>query len=1079
MLTVYRASAGAGKTYQLTGDYLMLLFSHPYAYRRILAVTFTNKATEEMKERIIKALHEIATGRGDDHVPALCRQYELTETAVRKKAHDILIAILHDYSAFNISTIDRFFQQTMRAFTREIGLQGGYGIEMDRDRVLTETIDRLLANLEQPESRELLGWLLRFADDKIEGGGEWNLRREIRVLAGELFKESYKASGMESSPLSTDKKMLEAYRDDLYALIRSTEAEAKKLGEIGLSLINRHGLDAADYNKGQQTLQGYFDKLAGGEMKSPTNTFTALADNVDGYFKKTTPPDVRERISRVYAEGMNDCVCSIVAFFNNLTAYYTAKEISRYYYTLGILTDISRQIAAYREERNIMLIADTTELLHKVIDGSDAPFIYEKTGTTVDHYMIDEFQDTSGMQWSNFLPLLKESMAHDQANLIVGDVKQSIYRFRNSDWELLDQQVGRDFPAGQLKEETLKLNWRSHREVVTFNNALFTVTPAILQQLYNEVLETSSLPKTEQMAYAGKIISAYQKSNQEVAPPFRLQDGHVRVEFLSRASDDGESDWKEEALSRLPGVIEQLQDNGYRLKDIAILTRTNQEGALVADKLLTWKEVHPSDRYAYDIISDDALFVNSSPAVRFLIVLLRYLGRPDDPTREAIARYSYYVYIRKTTAMESAFPEALYEELMALSRLSLYEITEGIYRLFSGGFAENEQAFIQAFLDMVTEFTQKESADVSLFLSWWDETGYRKTIATPDNQNAIRILTVHKSKGLGFKAVIVPFCDWEIDHKPLQPVILWCRPGEAPFNRLPLVPVRYGQVLGQTIFADDFFREKLHAAIDNLNTLYVAFTRAKEELIVFAPRPKKLNEHTGAIEKIVSIADLLWAGLYTDAEMEASDEELAPLSDRFDWQTGVYESGPWWKPPHKAAEGAGMTEETIKNLDSIAPGDRLRLRLHAREYLFADVQRKQGALMHEIVSKIRVAGDIPQAVEGYRQAGLINRDEAERISDRLRALVRLPSVASWYDGKSRVLNEVDILFDQGASRRPDRVMIRDGKAIVVDYKFGGKEDKRYPAQVRYYLKLIQEMGYKDIKGYLWYVELDKIEEVFL
>ncbi len=1079
MLTVYRASAGAGKTYRLTGDYLVLLFSHDTAYRHILAVTFTNKATEEMKGRIIEALYKMATGKSNEYIPEIRSQYELTEQQVRKKAHDTLIRILHDYSAFHISTIDRFFQQTMRAFTREIGLQGGYGIEMDRDLVLTETIDRLLANLEKPESRELLGWLLRFAEDKIEGGGEWNLRREIRILAGELFKESYKASDQETTQGMTDKKALETYRGDLFALIRSTETEAKKLGEIGLSLMNRHGLQASDYNKGSQTLQSYFDKLVRGEMKPPTNTFAALADNIDGYFKKTTPTDVRERISRVYDEGMNDCVCSILALFNNLTPYYTAKEISRYYYTLGILTDISHQIAAYREEKNIMLIADTTELLHKVIDGSEAPFIYEKTGTTVDHYMIDEFQDTSGMQWSNFLPLLKESMAHDRSNLIVGDVKQSIYRFRNSDWELLDQQVEQDFPSEQVRKETLKANWRSHREVVAFNNTLFTITPAILQSLYNEALDISSLNATEREEFASKIISAYAKTCQEIAPPFRQKDGHVRIEFLARETEESEKDWKEEALDRLPGVIEQLQDNGYQLKDIAILTRTNQEGALVADKLLTWKEAHPSKRYAYDIISDDALFVNSSPAVRFLIVLLRYLSRPDDPTKEAIARFSYFVYIRKTTLMEPAFPDALKEELMALSRLSLYEITEGIYRLFSGEFAENEQAFIQAFLDMVTEFTQKESADVNLFLSWWDETGHRKTIATPDNQNAIRILTVHKSKGLGFKAVIVPFGDWEIDHKPTKPVILWCHPTEAPFNRLHLVPVRYGQVLGQTIFANDYFKEKLHACIDNLNTLYVAFTRAKEELIVFSPRPKKLNEHNGTIEKIVSIGDLLWAGLSTDAEMEESGEELAPLNERFDWETGIYDSGNWWKVPQSEKIPGGMAEEVVKNLDSIAPGDRLRLRLHAREYLFADEQRKHGALMHEILSKIRIADDIPAAVESYRQAGMINWNEAEQLTVRLTELLRSPSVASWYDGNGRILNEVDILFDKGSSRRPDRVMIRDRKAIVIDYKFGAKEDKRYQAQVRNYLKLIREMGYKEVNGYLWYVELDKIEEVFL
>ncbi len=1079
MLTVYRASAGAGKTYRLTGDYLMLLFNHPYAYRHILAVTFTNKATEEMKARIIDALHKMATGKSNDYIPEICARYALTEPQVRKKAYDTLIAILHDYSAFNISTIDRFFQQTMRAFTREIGLQGGYGIEMDRDLVLTETIDRLLGNLEKPEHKELLGWLLRFAEDRIENGGEWNLRREIKALAGELFKESYKSFSERSGKDTEDKQALETYRNDLYTIIRQIEAEAKRLGELGLSLMTRHGLEATDYNKGSQTLQSYFEKLVRGEMKPPTNTFTGLAGNIDGYCKKTTPAETRERILRVYEEGLNDCVCAIIALFDNLTAYHTAKEISRYYYTLGILTDVNRQIAAYREEKNVMLIADTTELLHKVIDGSETPFIYEKTGTTIDHYMIDEFQDTSGMQWNNFLPLLKESMAHQHANLIVGDVKQSIYRFRNSDWELLDQQVEQDFAGNQLKAETLEENWRSCQQIVAFNNALFAVTPALLQGLYNEALDTSSLHEAERASFATKIMSAYSKADQLVAPPFRQKAGHVRVEFLTREKEDGPGDWKEEALERLPGVIEQLQDKGYPLKDIAILTRTNQEGALVADKLLTWKEEHPSDRYAYDIISDDALFVNSSPAVRFLIVLLRHLSQPDDPTREAIARFAYFVSMCGTSAMEADFPPGIKNELRLLARFSLYEATEGLYRLFSPRFAANEQAFLQAFLDMVTEFAQKESADMNRFLSWWDETGYKKTIATPDNQNAIRILTVHKSKGLGFKVVILPFGDWEIDHKPAKPVILWCQPKEAPFNRLHLVPVRYGQVLAQTIFATDYFKEKLHACIDNLNTLYVAFTRAKEELIVFAPRPKKINEHNGEIEKIVSIADLLWSGLSTETEAGSDGEEMPALPGQFDWETGLYETGAWWHPDEAKDKTGGPVEETVSQLASIAPGDRLRLRLHAKEYLFAYEQRKHGALMHEVLSRIRTDADITPAVESYRLAGMINKEESLKLTDRLTGLLQRPVIAEWYDGNARVLNEVNILFDKGSSRRPDRVMISNGKATVIDYKFGEKEDKRYQSQVRNYLKLIREMGYKKVNGFLWYVELDKIEEVFL
>lgn len=1075
MLTIYRASAGAGKTHKLTGEYLTLLFSQPGAYRRILAVTFTNKATDEMKSRIVEELYNLASDRKSDYTKLLSSAYSLTEMQVREQARKILIAILHDYSAFNISTIDRFFQQTMRAFTREIGLQGGYGIEMDQELVLTEAIDNLLADLEKPESKDLLGWLLRFAEDKIEDGGGWSLRQDIMSLSREVFKESYKAFSDEVGKDIGNKQSLEEYKNELYTIIRSVESDAKRYGEEGLALLKKFALQPSDIKGGSRSPLFFLERLARGEMKEPTKTFLELADNVDAYFAKTTSPGTRQIIGCVFEEGLNACVKNIVSLFANLTAYNTAREIVRYYYTLGILTDVSRQIAAYREDKNVMLIADTTELLSKVIGGSDAPFIYEKTGTHVDHYMIDEFQDTSGMQWANFRPLVGESLAHGRGNLIVGDVKQSIYRFRNSDWKLLDEQVRRDFEEEQVREDTLKDNWRSCRHIVDFNNAFFTVAPALLQALYNESLQTSSLKEEEREEYFTKIMAAYDKSFQRVPLPFQKKEGHVKLEFLE---GDEEKDWKEEAMERLPETLERLQDNGYALKDIAILVRTNGEGATVADTLLTYKEEHPSDRYGYDIISDEALFVSGSPAVRFLVAVLRYLRNPDDRTNEDMAVFAYHVLTGTFGVARQGlvWPAEIKYALLAISRQSLYEVTEGLFRLFSRYIPENEQVFVQAFMDMVAEYGQKESADLSRFLKWWDESGYRKTIATPDAQNAIRILTVHKSKGLGFKVVIIPFGDWEIDHKPTKPVILWCHPDRKPFNRLHLVPVRYSQVLGNTIFARDYFKERLHAFIDNLNTLYVAFTRSKEELIVFSPRPKKVNKE-GKVEKIVSVADLLWAGVETGMADTRDGDQLISLPDYFKWEENGFEMGDWWHPSVSGKKEGMIEEIPMSRLHSVSTSDRLRLRLHGKGFFFDNAQRKHGALMHEVLSGIRTAKDISRSVESYRLAGIITREEAADLALRLERLLETPEVAPWYDGTARILNEVDILFGKGLSKRPDRVMIKDDGVIVIDYKFGEIQDKRYQYQVKNYLELIRKMGYAKVEGYLWYVELGKIEPV--
>ncbi|MDR1980955.1 MAG: UvrD-helicase domain-containing protein [Tannerellaceae bacterium] len=1076
MLTVYRASAGSGKTHRLTGEYLKWLFSQQGAYKRILAVTFTNKATDEMKGRIIKELYRLASGHRSDYMEELASLYSFSEKQVRAGARKILITILHDYSAFNISTIDRFFQQTMRAFTREIGLQGGYGIEMDQELVLAEVIDRLMDDLEKPENKELLGWLLRFAEEKIENGGEWNLRREMKALSREVFKESYKTFSDRETEDIRDKQLLERYKDTLYAVIRSVESEAKRLGEEGTSLMRQYGLQPSDFKGVSRSPLYFFEKLRSGEMKEPSATFTGLVDTVENWYTRTTPPAIVQIIGCAFEEGLNECVRRVVTLFANMAGYYTAKEIVRHYYTLGILGDVSRQIAAYREEKNILLITDTAELLHKVIDESETPFIYEKTGTRIDHYMIDEFQDTSRMQWHNFYPLIRESLAHRQYNMVVGDVKQSIYRFRNSDWKLLDEQVKNDFLPGQVEEETLKENWRSCRHIVSFNNALFTIAPALLQSLYNESLEASSLTESEQAPFLSRIMSAYEGSFQLTPPPLRGKEGHVRIEFLP---DEEEAGWKEASLLRLPSVLEELQDKGYALKEMAILVRTNHEGAMIADTLLAYKEEHPSTAYRYDMISDDALFISSSPGVRFLIALLRYLKNPDDMTRKQMALIACAAMKGHLSPEEwgEDFPPGVRRSLDALSRRSLYEIAEGLFRLFTDLFPENEQVFIQAFFDMVSEFARKESADLSRFLKWWDETGGRKTIATPEEQDAIRILTIHKSKGLGFKAVILPFGNWEIDHRAGQSVILWCRPEKEPFNRLSLVPVRYGQILTKTIFAKDYFHERLHTSIDNLNTLYVAFTRAEEELIVFSPRPSKVDEESGEIGRISSIADLLWAGLCTPEEHTRSGEPLIPLSASFDRTEGSFELGGEWRPAASSVDERGAEEIPMRRLSSALPDERLRLRLHGKGFFFDRPQRKHGALMHEVLSRIGTKQDIPAAVESYRLEGIIDREEERMLALRLQELLASPDVAPWFDHPARVLNEVSILAGDGITRRPDRVMIEDDRVVVVDYKFGLQDEKRHHRQVRNYLSLIRRMGYGRVEGYLWYVELNKIEPV--
>ena len=1043
MLTIYSASAGTGKTHTLTGKYLSLLFKGKEQHRRVLAVTFTNKATAEMKSRIIKELFFLADDRPSGFMALLSENGKKNEVEIRDHARKVLITILHDYSAFNISTIDRFFQQTIRAFTREIGLQGNYQIEMDEDQMMEDAVESLLSDLGKSENIALMDWLIRFTEDKIEEGGGWDIRRDIIKLGKQLFKETYKLYSGDIQKEIMQKDLLLIYRDELYKIVQSTRNTAKELGEKGVLLMEQYGLSPSDFIRGSKSPFFYFERLANGDMREPKATFCALVDYVEGYMTRTASYEKKRAAERLYKNGMNDIIRGIVSLFYNLTDYYTASEITRNFYALGILTDLSQHIAKWREDNNKMLIADTTELLNKVIDGSEIPFVYEKTGTRIENYMIDEFQDTSSMQWSNFRPLLKDSLDSGNSNLIVGDVKQSIYRFRNSDWTLLDHKV-RDCFKNRVLDENLDVNWRSCRNIVEFNNMLFDAIPSILQNSYNEEVEESTLSAEEKEQYGSRIISAYKNSRQLVSKPFVDKDGHVKVQFLS---DNEEQTWKEQSMVQLPHIVEQLQDNGYELRDIAILTRTSAEGLLAAETLLEYRESHPGSKYKYDIISEDSLTVSSSISVVWMIELLKYLNQPDS-NRKFMAEMTYDILRRKkqSSVPEGTFKTPVYEGS------SLYELVESLYRQYEDDFPENELVFIQAFLDMVSEYSSNNIADTRHFLEWWDEKGCKKKIITPDSQNAIRIMTIHKSKGLGFKVVILPFAEWKIDQKD---AILWCKPAKAPFNKISLIPVKYSKALKNTIFAENYFDEKLHSYMDNLNTLYVALTRAKEELIITAPQPK-----TNAI----TVTGLLLNGLLTDNEY------------KYDAETCSYERGAWWQPSVDATQSE--TEELpMKRFHSVSPDNRMQLKLRHNGSFFDDEKRKYGLLMHDILSSIEKHKDIAPAVTLKYLSGEINSDEATSLKGRLTSITTESNVKHWFDGSMKVMNEAEILFGSGQSRRPDRIMIDESNNVtVVDYKFGEQKEKYHQSQIKKYMSLIREMGYHNVNGYLWYISLNEIVE---
>ncbi|MCL1868608.1 MAG: UvrD-helicase domain-containing protein, partial [Paludibacter sp.] len=590
MLNIYRASAGAGKTYQLTNEFITRLFEdrRPYAHRRIMAVTFTNKATDEMRARIVDALFELASNRNEIFANELKKNTQIPEIEIVAKARQLLFDILHDYHFFAVSTIDRFFQQILRSFAREIGVIGNYNIELDTESVLQQASDNMMINLAKEENRQLLEWLTDLAENMIEQGQSWNVQSKIQNLGQQIFKENFQNQAAQTDKKMHDKVFLKKYRDKLQEIIAEYEKNIKFLAKNILDLMQKFGLQHEDFSY-KRTKK--FEELLENPAAELGVRITEMRYNPEKSYTKNS--DAKDKIEFALANGMLQSICELLDFIEkNIVFYNSAEIILKNIGNLGIISDLSLEISKLMNEQDAFLLSDTNLLLNKIIDQSDSPFIYEKTGIFINHFMIDEFQDTSVLQWKNFKPLIQNSLASGNANMLVGDVKQSIYRWRNSDWRLLDEQVFTDFRQEQISEIQLNTNWRSDSNIIEFNNNFFSIAPQILyNELKNNIL-ANNVDFNEYENIIEKITNAYRNVNQQISP--KAKKGYVRFEFLEN-DKNAEIYWQEESLQRLPAVLEDLQLRGFQPERVCVLVRKNDEAQRVVSRLLEYKQTQPQD----------------------------------------------------------------------------------------------------------------------------------------------------------------------------------------------------------------------------------------------------------------------------------------------------------------------------------------------------------------------------------------------------------------------------------------------------------------------------------------------------
>jgi ATP-dependent helicase/nuclease subunit A len=1079
LLKVIRASAGSGKTFILANEYLRLLFEDSDYFMHILAVTFTNKATEEMKSRIVGELNLLAKDQASKQLPHLMISTGLNEKQIRSKANIILKKLLHHYSKFSVSTIDAFFQRIIRSFTRELGIQGGYSIELDTETLLIELIERLLIKAETDKS--LLIWLTRFAESLIEKGSNWNFKKSIRLLGKEIYKEEYRSLSEKALCKLSDRGLLREYQDELYAIQKKISSEYKTFGIKARAIIEDNEFTLDDFAYKSNGAAGFLMKLADGEFKEPAARVIEAAISIDKWITKNSPR--RAEILPVVEKELLPLIQQVLDYYRlNYRNYFTAKEILKNLYSLGILSDLLKLSSDWCDENNVFLLPEAPVFLNKIIDENDTPFIYEKAGSWYHHFMIDEFQDTSVMQWSNFRPLISNSMSQDFDNLIVGDVKQSIYRWRNSNWEILENITNRDFAAGTVNCLSLDKNRRSCREIVEFNNAFFSVAAAILQEEYDRNTHNADYFYTPEQNK--KLVNLYTDIIQQ---PGAEEDshGHVHLRFIEA---DEENNFYEKANQRLIKLLCDFQDKGYALNDIAVIVRKNKEATQLADYLLKYANETPASGYRFDVISDEALRLGSSHLVSFLVALLQYLVDPNEPVNNYFLLSSYMNYFHSDSEKDTwkvpaddqtellpALNKLLPDEFMKLSvsagSLSLPDTLERLVIIFRLNNYSGEQLYLQSFRDVVIEYAHKYSTDLSRFLDYWNETGKEKSVSAPAGQVAIRILTIHKSKGLEFNIVIAPYCNWEINL--FNKNMIWCKPLSHPFDKLEILPMNYSKNLSNTIFVSEYFEEFRKQYIDNLNLLYVTFTRARKGLYIFcdSDKNKQLNNVSNLALQVMS--NELPANMNTNQYMD--------LSKAYDASSASFNHGELTL--HAISDKAPSGEKPIRSDVSLrTSSERIKIAFQGKLSLDLTLNKparplNEGKLLHEIFTSITTAEDIDAAVKKQYVHGRISQSEKDKYIPAIKDLLNDVQVMSWFSGDWRVLTEAEIILPGGTLKRPDRVMTKNGCTIIIDYKFGLVREPGHESQVKEYAGLLEDMGYDHVEGYLWYVKLKEVKRV--
>ena len=1131
---IYSSSAGSGKTYQLTKEYLLLALGadDPAYFKHILAITFTNDAAGEMKHRIMDALRNFTypnPGKPDALLAEVAEELGLSAGEVRRRAAATFRLVLYHYADFGVSTIDSFVQRIVTAFARELGLPATFEVELDTDSVLQSAVAALLDKVNRdPNSKLLSQTLAEYALGQAEEGKSWSrLPEELAGFGRVLFNET-----VQEAVAQLDKLSLADFRrldKEIRARRREIEAAFVETRDAAVAVLEQAGATEGDFFQGKRGIFGYVQKgldLLAPDAEPNSYVNATLADDKWYSGKIKTAAD-RERVDAV-KDSLRGIVAAVVQLREAyLPNYVLLAAMQPYLFHASLLSELNKIVEQISRERNVVLISEFNRRIASIVLTEPVPFLYERLGEKYEHILIDEFQDTSVLQWNNLLPLVENTLANGHSSLAVGDAKQAIYRWRGGEMEqILRLHQGNTEAlaararepemrellrgryasfAGKLEAKSLQVNYRSAREIIDFNNSFFEAVSerhealGLVTGIYDAHFG-QQVPESQQADQQGHVELLFTQKD----APALLYDpaaGTYTAEPLPGHAPEALLGYDESTCYLTLQLVEQALHDGYELQDIAVLCRTRYASKIIAKFL---KE------RGYAIISADSLALEFAEVVNLVVSILRVLHQPADTLARAEALLLVDRVVRGlaptptrarhiATVANTAGGTSFFHELRELGydvneaetgNLGLYELTERLLNLF-GLLGRNEESeYLFRFLDLTLEYSLKFGNNLGNFLAHWEERKGRISINAPGGRAAITITTVHKAKGLAYGVVIVPFADWSLE--PHRGTLLWghLAAGQKPIELMPDVAVvSLSKGIQQTVLGAQYDEEREKTFLEGLNTLYVAFTRPRHRLYIISKQPasvinsslsvissKENNEpqNEGAAR---TVADLLHGYLVSQGQWQ--DEQVS-----FVLSHGT--------PAAKKTDNEQRTTNNynLTNLAAAPWEERLKLRRHATTLFDFDEQKAQGEWnrkLHFALRRLLSAADVGRVASQLVAEGILSSRERPELIASLERLVSDPRLASYFAPHLSVETEREILVGGVKLRdyKPDRIVLEPsleehhrlgGRVTLLDFRLPPPQEK-HQRLLRNYATLFEQLGYAEVQGVIYYFGTGDVVEV--